>query len=215
MNAAKSVISVFELNNLSIYKTGPGLVTVNSGNLIWTGNSGVGIYDTGTILTLKAAADTGYIFSGWTGACKGMGACTVTLDQAKNVTADFDEITPAVLATMGQPIPDTGQTKCYNNSAEIPCGTPGEAFYGQDGNYTINPLSYTKLDAIGKALPDAATTWTMIRDNVTGLIWENKTNDGSIHDGSKTFTWCDTNPATNGGNHGTCGMGNRPMQSVT
>jgi len=105
------------------------------------------------------------------------------------------------------PVPDTGQTKCYNNTAEIPCPAPGEAFYGQDGNYSINPPSYTKLGSSGEALPDDATTWVMVRDNVTGLIWENKTSDGSIHDGSKTFTWCDKNAATNGGNQGTCGTG--------
>jgi len=107
----------------------------------------------------------------------------------------------------GRPIPDTGQIKCYNNTEEIPCPAPGEAFYGQDGTYSINPPSYTKLDATGKALPDDAATWTMVRDNVTGLIWENKTNDGTIHDGTRTFTWCDKNPDTNGGNQGTCGTG--------
>jgi hypothetical protein len=105
------------------------------------------------------------------------------------------------------PIPDTGQTKCYNNTAEIPCPAPGAAFYGQDGNYTIDPPSYTKLDANGAVLADSAATWAMVKDNVTGLIWENKTSDGSIHDGAKTFTWCDTDPATNGGNQGTCGTG--------
>ena len=38
-------------------------------------------------------------------------------------------------------LPDTGQTKCYRGVspyAEIPCsGT------GQDGEYNINPMSYT------------------------------------------------------------------------
>jgi hypothetical protein len=106
------------------------------------------------------------------------------------------------------PIPDTGQTKCYDNSnAEIPCPLPGEPFYGQDGNYLINQPSYTKLGSAGEALPDDATSWAMVRANMTGLIWENKTSDGTIHDGGKTFTWCDTNPATNGGNQGTCGTG--------
>lgn len=87
------------------------------------------------------------------------------------------------------PIPDTGQTKCYDNTTEIPCPVSGEDFCGQDGNYTINPPSYTKLDAAGGALPDGAASWVMVRDNVTGLIWENKTNDGSIHDGSKARTY--------------------------
>ena len=78
------------------------------------------------------------------------------------------------------PVPDTGQTKCYNATVEIPCPSLGQDFYGQDGSYTINPISYTKLDAGGNALPDSVTEWIVVRDNVTGLIWEMKTNkDGS------------------------------------
>lgn len=47
------------------------------------------------------------------------------------------------------PVPDTGQTKCYNNTVEIPCPSSGQPFYGQDANYTITPMSYTKLDGSG------------------------------------------------------------------
>ena len=32
----------------------------------------------------------------------------------------------------------------------------------------------------------------MVRDNVTGLIWENKTDDNSIHDRDNVYTWQDT-----------------------
>jgi len=89
-------------------------------------------------------------------------------------------------------LPDTGQTRCYNDTAEItPCPTPGQDYYGQDGCYTINPPSYTKLGATGNALPDSATSWVMRKDNNTGLIWENKTTDGSVHDASKKYTWAD------------------------
>jgi len=80
------------------------------------------------------------------------------------------------------PVPDTGQSKCYDTKVEIPCPSPGQPFYGQDGNYTINSPSYTKLDGSGSVLPDSAVAWSMVKDNVTGLIWENKTDDGSIHD---------------------------------
>ncbi len=48
---------------------------------------------------------------------------------------------------------------------------------------------YTKLDSQGNALPDTATSWTMVMDNVTGLMWEMKTDDGSIHDKGKKYTW--------------------------
>ena len=30
------------------------------------------------------------------------------------------------------PIPDTGQTKCYDDTEEITCPAPGEDFYSQD-----------------------------------------------------------------------------------
>jgi formylglycine-generating enzyme required for sulfatase activity len=91
-----------------------------------------------------------------------------------------------------EPLPDTGQTKCYNEVGEIPCPNPGEPYYGQDGNYLINPPSYTKLDANGNDLPDSATSWVMVRDNVTGLIWEVKTDDGSIRDRDDQYVWSDT-----------------------
>ena len=63
--------------------------------------------------------------------------------------------------------------------------------FGEDSDYRINPQYYTKLDAGGQDLPDSAEDWAMVRDNVTGLIWEVKTNDGSIHDKDGTFTWRD------------------------
>lgn len=65
-------------------------------------------------------------------------------------------------------LPDTGQTKCYqaaNPYAEIPCtGT------GQDGEYNINPMSFTDNK-------DGTVT-----DNNTGLIWQ-KQDDG------KAYNW--------------------------
>ena len=60
-------------------------------------------------------------------------------------------------------------------------------------------FSFTKLDANGAALPAGATTWSCVRDNVTGLIWEVKTNDGGLHDRDDSYNWYDTNPETNGG----------------
>jgi hypothetical protein len=83
---------------------------------------------------------------------------------------------------MAGPVPDTGQTKCYDNSIEIACPNPGESFYGQDAQYIVNPQSYTKLDAQGNELSSNASSWIMVRDNVTGLIWEIKTDDDSVHD---------------------------------
>jgi Leucine-rich repeat (LRR) protein len=107
-------------------------------------------------------------------------------------------------------IPDSGQRKCYNNDYgnEISCPQPGEPFYGQDGNYLINEQSYTKLDEHGNDLPDDAQEWVMVRDNVTGLIWEIKTakdnvpDYNNVRDADNTYMWYDSNPETNKGNSG-------------
>jgi hypothetical protein len=112
------------------------------------------------------------------------------------------------------PVPDTGQTKCYDVPGNvITCPSPGQALYGQDANYSINPMSFTKLDGSGNALLDSATSWVMVKDNVTGLVWEMKANKDGVknyndpHDADNTYTWYDSNPATNGGNAGTPGTG--------
>ena len=53
----------------------------------------------------------------------------------------------------------------------------------------------------------------MVRDNVTGLIWEVKTamdgtpNYNDPHDADNTYTWYDSDPDTNGGDAGTPGSG--------
>ena len=92
-------------------------------------------------------------------------------------------------------LPDTGQTKCYDNTQEIPCPNPGEPFYGQDAQYITNPHSYTKLDENGYDLPVEATEWVMVRDNLTGLIWEVKQDKDDVqnynnpHDADNTYTW--------------------------
>ncbi|HDS09513.1 MAG TPA: DUF1566 domain-containing protein [Firmicutes bacterium] len=75
-------------------------------------------------------------------------------------------------------LPDTGQNSCYNKEGlTIPVPKPGEEFFGQDGCFSVHPISFCKLGRDGKEIPDNAT-WEkglrMIKDNNTGLIWEVK-----------------------------------------
>lgn len=80
-------------------------------------------------------------------------------------------------------IPDTGQNVSYTNT------------FGEDSDYRINPLSFTKLDENGVPLPETATSWAMVKDNVTGLLWEAKTNaDSGVnylnpHDADNRYRW--------------------------
>ena len=100
------------------------------------------------------------------------------------------------------PVPDTGQTKCYDNATEITCPQPGQPYYGQDGTYSINAPSYTKLDASGAALADSAPNWAMVRDEVTGLVWEEKhslgggANYSNPNDADNMYTWYDGSTGT-------------------
>ena len=134
----------------------------------------------------------------------------------KSLTSVFLFVAMLLLAAypVSGEIPDTGQTKCYDDSGEIPCPSPGQPFYGQDANFALNPQSYTKLDGSGGTLPDSAATWVMVKDNVTGLIWEKKTDDGTIHDKDNTYYWYDSNPSTNGGNAGWAGGGTNTEEFI-
>jgi len=59
----------------------------------------------------------------------------------------------------------TGQTKCYNETEEIPCPAEGQDFYGQDAQYLDKciPRSYS----ISGTSPEEIVT-----DNNTGLQWQ-------------------------------------------
>lgn len=58
-------------------------------------------------------------------------------------------------------LPDTGQTKCYDDlNNAIKCPSPGEKFYGQDGNY-LGPLPAYRDNGDGT-----------VSDLKTGLMWE-------------------------------------------
>ena len=48
---------------------------------------------------------------------------------------------------------------------------------------------FTKLNDQGRELAQDAPQWSMVRDNASGLIWEVKTKDGSIHDMGNTYDW--------------------------
>jgi hypothetical protein len=67
--------------------------------------------------------------------------------------------TCSVTDSLTYPIVDTGQTKCYNASAEMTCPSSGASFYGQDAQNTGRQPSY-KNNGDGT-----------ITDLNTGLMW--------------------------------------------
>ena len=49
-------------------------------------------YEQGSVVTLTAIANEGYIFDGWSGACKGQAECSITLNEDTSVQASFSAI---------------------------------------------------------------------------------------------------------------------------
>ncbi len=125
---------------------------------------------------------------------------------------------PVVAPTPTGKLNDTGITQCGNASANDTCpqaGFPGQdAETGRDANQATNNdadghrgFDFTKISSTGAALPADAAAWSCVKDNVTGLIWEVKTDDSGLHDKDWTYTWYDTNMATNSGDNGTANGG--------
>jgi hypothetical protein len=74
--------------------------------------------------------------------------------------------------TIKYPIVDTGQSECFDNHTVISPPSPGQAFYGQDTQFSGNKPSYSDND-------DGT-----VNDHVTGLMWqksyETLTYDGAL-----------------------------------
>jgi hypothetical protein len=101
--------------------------------------------------------------------------CVVTNDYGSAVSNEA-VLTVAELPTGSYPVVDTGQTKCYDDAAEIACPHEGQAFYGQDSECQGRQPSFT----IGE---DGLT----VHDNVTGLTWQRSPDT----DGDGTLTAAD------------------------
>jgi PKD repeat protein len=123
-----------------------------------------------------------------------------------------------VTITTGVPIPvatgklnDTGITasQCYSagtNTLSL-CSSPAalalnpaqDGMQGRDVAAASNSatdgklgFSFTKIGSAGETLPASATSWSCVKDNVTGMVWEVKTKDGGLRDWTKTDTHYDS-----------------------
>ena len=84
--------------------------------------------------------------------------------------------------------------------------------FGQFDNFrgadaTGGAAQFDKLDANGSVLPASATTWYGVKDKITGLMWEVKTDDGGLRDKDNRYTWYNSDATNNGGGAGSNGIG--------
>jgi hypothetical protein len=86
----QAAFAVSPTPTLSVSKSGSGSGTVTSEPAgISCGATCIATYAKGTAVTLIAAAGSGSAFGGWSGDCSGSAACTVSMTQARAVTATF------------------------------------------------------------------------------------------------------------------------------
>ena len=119
-----------------------------------------------------------------------------------------DSLTVTVKPLPIQPLNDTGvilQTTDSQIFNAYQADYPGQD--GQRGQDIIhaNGLSekagrgdqgfdFTRLDAIGDEVDDESSSWHCVRDNITGLIWESKTDvfSTTLHSNNHSYSWYQT-----------------------
>src|SRR5262249_7139535 len=129
---------------LTVATTGNGQVTGTPG-LIKCGSACSATVATGTAFTLTASANSGYVFSGWSGACAGTQlTCTVTLDSSATANATF---IPAFTLSIGR----SGKGTVTSSPDGINCGVRSgncSTKFGQGSSVTLT------------ATPDPGSIWT-------------------------------------------------------
>jgi uncharacterized repeat protein (TIGR02543 family) len=162
MDQARSVTATFTLqplptHTLTVAKNGTGSGTVTSSPAgINCGATCSQAYTQGTVVTLTPTAATGSTFAGWSGACSGTGACTVTMSEARSVTATFNLVPPVVGVPPSLPASDLfcgvqHRGKCKGIKVKTAFTGPGNAVW-QFGAYNPNPGHSSARGAAVKVL---------------------------------------------------------------
>jgi hypothetical protein len=113
MNADTAVTATFAVAvhtlTLSTGGTGAGKLTSSPAGISCPGTCSASFPATAKV-TLTAVPDTGSTFAGWSGACTGTGACSVTMSADKAVTATFTASTGGGGGGGGTPSPPAAPT---------------------------------------------------------------------------------------------------------
>jgi hypothetical protein len=117
MTQARSVTATFNVIppqqfTLMVSKAGTGSGTVTSNPAgINCGATCSALFDFGTSVTLTASAASGSTFAGWSGeGCSGTGTCTVSMTQARSVTATFSTNNSPTITMVSPILPQQTQT---------------------------------------------------------------------------------------------------------
>ena len=142
MDAAKTVNAEFRLRQYTLTTSvgGTGTGTVTSSPVgIACGTDCTESYDHGTMVALTATAGGTSAFTGWTGACTGVGACVVTMDQARTVGANFTVNQVALSVSKA----GNGAGTVTSTPAGIACGATCTAPFNAGSTITLGAVPST------------------------------------------------------------------------
>jgi len=119
---------------LTVSTIGNGTVTSSDG-YINCGSSCTHTYSSGFSVTLSAVPLSGWNFSGWSGACRGTVACTVTMSAATTATATFSQNAANYALTVST----IGSGTVKSSDGYINCGSSCTHTYSSGFSVTLNP----------------------------------------------------------------------------
>jgi uncharacterized repeat protein (TIGR02543 family) len=174
MDADKTVTATFSQSyTLTVSRSGTGSGSVSSSPAgISCGSTCVASYAGGQQVTLTPSAAAGSVFTGWSGACKGTGTCTVTMSANKTVTATFKKAFTLTVSKSG-----TGAGTVTSSPAGIACGTACSAAYvsGQKVTLSVSAASGSAFAGwTGACSGTRRCTVTMNGDRSVGAIFSLK-----------------------------------------
>jgi hypothetical protein len=150
---AKSVTAEFKALaksnfKLTVAKTGAGSGTVTSSPAgINCGVTCSAEFEAGVEVTLSASAESGSVFSGWSGSgCSGTGPCKVTMSEAREVTATF--ALEAHLLSVTKEGTGTGTGTVTSSPTGINCGSECSASFDHGTAVTLSGTSGAKTKAV-------------------------------------------------------------------
>ncbi len=94
VTSGKNITAIFSTTiptnyTLVVSNSGNGRVTSTPSGTIDCGSVCSANLSPNSVITLTASPNTGYVFSGWSGACTGTTTCNITMDNSKVVNAAF------------------------------------------------------------------------------------------------------------------------------
>jgi len=126
-----------------------------------TPSVGVHSYAEGSVVDITATPADGYAFDEWSSDCSGSGACQVTMDADKSVTAHFGEAPPSALAYVG----DIGSATSNASSGTLVINTTADVAAGHGiiiafATYGDPDYAVSVSDDAGNSYEQAATATT-------------------------------------------------------